>query len=395
MWKCIFCKTENADDVLFCERCGQRQMSKVAGNTVIIPSYGKEIDDARELDEVVSEVGGLYDGKDDRSASCQSWQDQALAYLNNREYDLAKSAIECALNCISPDEGTDSLYYLAADVYYSNRDYRTASNYINKAIIKNQIPRYYVLKSVIYGGLAFEHDNSGINYLAERYRLLNMAIKLANEKGLKSEAGIAYGVYAVLLYQKHQLSSAEDNARKGIECGDAWGNSASILDKIQNEREAEDKRAAEQKKNQELAEERRREYQRQEELRKKEVEEQLLRSKKLRIYAHLLYWPSLIAYLALSFNYLTVVISSFYNSSFSAIEGSIFSSLIFMCISVVLLILATELMNGFSGYIIVAFGAGVIGLTLLTNGKFSLLLYCLVGYAIAILVGRMIGKMIG
>ena len=179
------------------------------------------------------------------------WYRQALSYFDNQEFDLAKAAIERALSQANPNLCNDELYSLAADIYYRNGDYQTALNYINKAIIDRRMPMHYILKAGICRSISLSRNYTGLDCLAECFKNLDTAISLANEIGMPSVAGNAYGIYAFWLYRGGDAVRAEEYARKAVSLGDNWGNADRVLKPIEAERrqreEAEKRKKEEEK----------------------------------------------------------------------------------------------------------------------------------------------------
>ena len=176
-----------------------------------------------------------------QEAARQDFYNQALSYFDNKEYDLAKVAVDRALSHVNPNICNDALYSLAADIYYHCGDYKTALNYINRAIVDNRIPMHYILKAAIYRNMSLVNYDAEINYFAEYFKTLDTAISLANEIGSTAEAGIAYGLYALWFSQtaNHDKLVVEQYARKAVQLGDSWGNGNKVLKQIELERQAE------------------------------------------------------------------------------------------------------------------------------------------------------------
>ena len=151
------------------------------------------------------------------------WYRQALSYFDNQEFDLAKAAIERALSQANPNLCNDELYSLAADIYYRNGDYQTALNYINKAIIDRRMPMHYILKAGICRSISLSRNYTGLDCLAECFKNLDTAISLANEIGMPSVAGNAYGIYAFWLYRGGDAARAEVYAKKSNRIGRRLG----------------------------------------------------------------------------------------------------------------------------------------------------------------------------
>lgn len=104
-------------------------------------------------------------------------------YLNSKEYDLAKIALEKALNA---NQGQDNpeLFSIAATVYAANRDYDSALRYINEAIVlAPDTPDYYQTKGFIYSLITKAREKAGdkesmVAYATKSYG----AYKVAYEK---------------------------------------------------------------------------------------------------------------------------------------------------------------------------------------------------------------------
>ncbi|MBQ2695098.1 hypothetical protein IJG04_00445 [Candidatus Saccharibacteria bacterium] len=186
------------------------------------------------------------------------WVHEAENYYSNTEYDLAKSAIEKALQYYNPRDDDDSFYSLAAVVYNENRNYQVALDYINKAIIINpQNFMHYVNKGQIYERLAGEEthrqpvDTLSTQYYAESRKAWHIAEKRVESNGAQTDRAVVYGVLAHSYYYRNpkDKDKAEKYALRANELGgDRWNNADRVLSEIEKERKAEEARQEEERK---------------------------------------------------------------------------------------------------------------------------------------------------
>ncbi len=73
--------------------------------------------------------------EEQREISLKKWVGQARMHFGDGSSDLAKAAIEKALDYIDNDNEDIEIYTLASDIYRECKEYNMAMNYINKAII--------------------------------------------------------------------------------------------------------------------------------------------------------------------------------------------------------------------------------------------------------------------
>ncbi len=181
-----------------------------------------------------------------RRQQLEKWAAEADSYFNNKEYDLAKSAIEKALSYMDPMTEDPKVYDLAALISRHNQEYAQALNYANKAIVlEPSVGKYYITKGVIISDRAVEENRHGrFQDGAALTRTAREAIQAgagkARTAGDSYALGIALGVLAFSLY-KHDPrneAQAEQYAEEAERVGDSWGNAKVVLDEISAKREA-------------------------------------------------------------------------------------------------------------------------------------------------------------
>lgn len=230
----------------------------------------------REYDRSLAkskEKPAVTDPNEARNQQFKKWSDEARSYFENKQYDLAKTAVDSALSYYDPSTEDDIFFSLVADIYKMNRDYSIALDYINKAIVINpQEAMHYILKAGIFEGQASQsqgYRSAEVGMLIQNVRdTLNQAANVANRQNDRNAESAAYGLLAANYYFASPANSylAENYARESAELGNVWGNASKVLDAINRKRQQEAIAAEEQKRQ---AEERKRQ---QEQLAKEERE---------------------------------------------------------------------------------------------------------------------------
>lgn len=212
------------------------------------------------------------DPNTERLRSFMEWRKKAVSFNDEKQYDLAKSALDRALSYM-PADYEDSLFFnQAALIYVDNNDGNAAIDSINKAIvIDSDIPDYYLTK-----GLAFTTLSNGryVNigdkqtFREKGEEMFLKARELAVRKNLSVVRANAAGALAFYYNSINDEARAETFAQEAVQYGDTWGNGQEVLDIIKKRKEEREKARQEQQRREE--EERRR----QEESRRKYKEQQ-------------------------------------------------------------------------------------------------------------------------
>ena len=190
-----------------------------------------------------------------RKAQFEKYFQDAISYMTNRQYDLAKTALERAASYGVADSNVD-YFFVASQIYRNNNDLNSSLANINQAIVSApEEPELYLEKALITDGLR------------------------ARSPFDKAEA---IGMLAFYKYfvdgNREEGSNLAKNAR---ELGDRWGNADRVLNDIAEKRAKEEAvRQAAEERRAELEEKKRQEQERlqQEEAeikRQKEAREQL------------------------------------------------------------------------------------------------------------------------
>ncbi len=274
------------------------QARKAFASEVSRSAYDREL--ARS-----GEKPATADPNAERRQKFTKWCDDARAYFDSKQYDLAKTAVEKALSYSDPSAEDDAFFSLAAEIYRMNRNYPTALENINKAIIINpEKAVHYILKAGIQREQA--SASQGYNNLDEVRRLiqnarntLTQAVNIAHRCNDRQMESAAYGLLAYYHYfiPQPDVVKAEEYAEKSVEMGDVWGNASKVLDDIKQKRQKEAKAAEERKKLQEQQEreaQNRQEQQAQAERKRKQREQ-----KKKTLYTfYVLCWIAFFAWFA-------------------------------------------------------------------------------------------------
>ena len=214
--------------------------------------YDQELEKSKEKPVVT-------DPNADRRKQFEKWHSDALSYFTGGQYDLAKAAVDRALSFYDTSSDNDAFFSLVADVYRMNRNYSTALDYINKAIVINpQNAMHYILKAGIYRAQA--SSAQGYSSTGDVERLihnakdsLSQAVTMAHRNNDRTSESAAYGLLASYHYfvPCPDRVKAEEYAKKSVDMGDIWGNAGKVLDDINKKRQQEAKAAEEQKRRQE------------------------------------------------------------------------------------------------------------------------------------------------
>lgn len=187
-----------------------------------------------------------------RRAQFKKWYEDAQAYFESSQYDLAKTALENAMNYIYDED--PAFYSLAASIYLSNGDTSMAMTNINKAIVMQPDEAgYYLSKGVILEKLyseAWRYNGEKANeYLMQERETLRRAAKLASAANNSEIYGCTIGLLAHSLYyyEPRKVVQAEELAKEAVKSGDIWGNGQKILDDAEKKRDKARKLAEQQR----------------------------------------------------------------------------------------------------------------------------------------------------
>ena len=222
-----------------------------------------------------------------RKAEFEKWKKAAQDYYDRQEYDMAKTALDKALQ--NADEDDFAFLQLAAQICKSNGEYQVALSHINKALlIAPDLAELYITKALILEDLFIEESRRGFGDAAAHLQQARNTMRMASEKaaaqGNKTAEAHADGYLAFLLYfdEPKDTALAERLARKAVENGDDWGNARRVLEDLEEKRTAAEKAAqAERERREKLAreEQERRERLAREERERREAAERAEREK--------------------------------------------------------------------------------------------------------------------
>ena len=196
-----------------------------------------------------------------RKAEFEKWKKAAQDYYDRQEYDMAKTALDKALQ--NADEDDFAFLQLAAQICKSNGEYQVALSHINKALlIAPDLAELYITKALILEDLFIEESRRGFGDAAAHLQQARNTMRMASEKaatqGNKTAEAHADGYLAFLLYfdEPKDTALAERLARKAVENGDDWGNARRVLEDLEEKRTAAEKAAqAERERREQLARE--------------------------------------------------------------------------------------------------------------------------------------------
>lgn len=217
--------------------------------------------------------------EDQNRLQMEKWKSDAISFFNSKQYDLALITINKAMSFMASLHIEDSsILSLAADIYRHNGDYRTALDYINRAIlVDSEDPLNYLIKAAVVGDVGQKRNN------------LKIAIAIADSNNFLTIKKEILGVYARSLYFENPTDRvhAEQYAREALNLGETWGNAQEVINAIENaieqkRRQEEQQKADEARKAKEQAEreeaQRKAAEQRQKEQQEKERQEKEIRA---------------------------------------------------------------------------------------------------------------------
>ena len=201
----------------------------------------------REL-EASQRKPSKIDPQAERYKEYKKWYGQALQYIKNQQFDLAKTAIERAFSYASEDSDDPWFYNDAAIIYRENHDYTTALNYANKAIVLDESEAsFYITKGLVLYSQADDPNSYSRNREAlinEAFQIFRIAVNKAEKKQDKESLGLAYSLMAHIqsreiraqeayYYQSAQIKDevvSYEYATKAVKYGDPWNIGQSVLD---------------------------------------------------------------------------------------------------------------------------------------------------------------------
>ena len=173
-----------------------------------------------------------------RKAEFEKWKKTAQDYYDRQEYDMAKTALDKALQ--NADEDDFAFLQLAAQICYSNGEYHAALSHINKALlIAPELAELYLTKATILWYFFCDGINRDASLQQERNNLRIASEKAAAQGNTKVESH-ADGQLADSLYnwEPKDVVLAEKLAKRAVENGDDSGLGQRVLEKLEEKRTA-------------------------------------------------------------------------------------------------------------------------------------------------------------
>ena len=231
------------------------QAKKVFASPSSKAAYDRELENSRRKPVATNP-------QEERYQQYQKWYRAAAQYENNRQYYLAKTAIENALSYYDPDRVTPDFYCAACKIFRNNKEFQTAMTYINKAIVMSpETPIYYLEKALTYREWYQDPNDYSKNresFTAEENKAANTALDLADRQNDRDALGKALGYIACLIYGDYWgkeayyaqmayrddgsvyavnpipdgIKKAEKFAQEAVDYRDAWHNGDKILGRI-------------------------------------------------------------------------------------------------------------------------------------------------------------------
>ena len=191
-----------------------------------------------------------------RKAEFEKWKKTAQDYYDRQEYDMAKTALDKALQ--NADEDDFAFLQLAAQICYSNGEYHAALSHINKALlIAPELAELYLTKATILWYFFCDGINRDAS-LQQARNTLRMASEKAAAQGNTKVESHADGQLAASLYnwEPKDVVLAEKLAKRAVENGDDSGLGQRVLEDLAKKRTAAEKAAqAERERREKLARE--------------------------------------------------------------------------------------------------------------------------------------------
>ena len=173
-----------------------------------------------------------------RKAEFEKWKKAAQDYYDRQEYDMAKTALDKALQ--NADEDDFAFLQLAAQICYSNGEYHAALSHLNKALlIAPELAELYLTKATILWYFFCDGINRDASLQQERNNLRIASEKAAAQGNTKVESH-ADGQLAASLYnwEPKDVVLAEKLAKRAVENGDDSGLGQRVLEKLEEKRTA-------------------------------------------------------------------------------------------------------------------------------------------------------------
>ncbi|MBQ8950802.1 MAG: hypothetical protein IJ065_06495 [Eubacterium sp.] len=209
------------------------------------------------------------DPDSDKNAQMIRWMSDAAAFLDTDQKDLAKTAIDKALQ-FAEESGNEELFLLASEIYSEVGMFQQSVDYANKAIVDNTASyRGYSRKIMTIDswlGKMKVDDPKGKELLDLEMATLKTMEKLATGRGDDKTIGYVYSIYAHAYHNYLNIKDdklAEEYAEKSLKYG-SYTDAERVLDSIKAEKlavqkeiyakeQAEAQRKAEEKKRRERA----------------------------------------------------------------------------------------------------------------------------------------------
>ena len=173
-----------------------------------------------------------------RNAEFEKWKKTAQDYYARQEYDIAKTALDKALQ--NADEDDFAFLQLAAQICCSNGEYHAALSHINKALlIAPELAELYLTKATILWYFFCDGINRDAS-LQQARNTLRMASEKAAAQGNTKVESHADGQLAASLYnwEPKDVVLAEKLAKRAVENGDDSGLGQRVLEKLEEKRTA-------------------------------------------------------------------------------------------------------------------------------------------------------------
>ena len=190
----------------------------------------------------------------EREQQFKKWYNDAIAYAKSEQFDLAKTAIDKAYSYYDLESENDVFFSVIADIYRLNRDYTSAIDHINNAIVLNQTDAsYYILKAkIMYDRSCSPDEYNKQNDINSAVDTLNLAIVIAQNSNDRNSESEAYGLLAwIYYYSASEKQKSEELAQKSVEQGDAGRYGSQILNRLKEDRQAQIRQEEEQRQREE------------------------------------------------------------------------------------------------------------------------------------------------
>ena len=190
----------------------------------------------------------VSDPDKERASELSKWKSKAALYVIEKQYDVAKVAIEKALSAANGADD-DSLFAMAADIYQRCGGLNTALDYINKAIVLAPNAAYFITKGFIYASkasLCADRPELGDaeDCCNDAKKTFQRAVMAAEKAGDLKNRAIACGALAYICY--YYLADEEQGAKYAEMAvaagGDPRGNADKVLQELNAIREKENEK---------------------------------------------------------------------------------------------------------------------------------------------------------